>query len=424
MKNKKFSSIESIIKVAKKGNMYILVDDENRENEGDLVIPASNASQKNINFMAKYGRGLICLALTNKQVKKLNLSLMSPVNQSRNQTAFTVSIEAKKGVTTGISAKDRSHTIKTAIKSKVKKSDVVSPGHVFPIVSKDGGVLIRNGQTESIVDLCLMSNLYPAGVLCEIINDDGTMARRDDLVKFGKKHHINIVTVEDIANYRKKYNLLNLTPEESNETFIRKNAESSLPTSYGPFNIKTYKSYPDGLEHVVLQKGKLSKNNKTPIVRVHSECLSGEVFKSSRCDCGDQLDMALNLITGSEYGILIYLRQEGRGIGFANKLKAYTLQDQGLDTVDANLHLGYSADPRHFTVAAEILRNLNVSKIDLMTNNPKKIMELEQAGIELDTIIPIQAKPKDENLKYLETKKNRMGHLLNLSEFKKTSEND
>ena len=419
-----FSNIQTAIQDLQLGIMVIIVDDEERENEGDLAFAAEKVTPELINFMSTFGKGLICIPMLGSRLYELDLTSMVKDNTSSNETAFTISVDAIKDATTGISAYDRSKTIETLISPETLPEDLARPGHVFPLRFTDGGVLKRIGQTESIVDLCLMSDLYPAGVLCEIINDDGTMARRDDLVKFGKKHHINIVTVEDIANYRKKYNLLNLTPEESNETFIRKNAESSLPTSYGPFNIKTYKSYPEGLEHVVLQKGKLSKNNKTPIVRVHSECLSGEVFKSSRCDCGDLLDMALNLITGSEYGILIYLRQEGRGIGFANKLKAYTLQDQGLDTVDANLHLGYSADPRHFTVAAEILRDLNVSKIDLMTNNPKKIMELEQAGIELDTIITIQAKPKEENLKYLETKKNRMGHLLNLSEFKKTSEND
>ena len=419
-----FANIQTAIQDLQLGKMVIIVDDEERENEGDLAFAAEKVTPELINFMSTFGKGLICIPILGSRLDELDLTSMVKDNTSSNETAFTISVDAIKGVSTGISANDRSITIETLISPETLPEDLARPGHVFPLRYTDGGVLKRNGQTESIVDLCLMSDLYPAGVLCEIINDDGTMARRDDLVKFGKKHSINIVTVEDIAKYRKKYNLLNLTPEESNETFIRKNAESSLPTSYGPFNIKTYKSYPDGLEHVVLQKGKLSKNNKTPIVRVHSECLSGEVFKSSRCDCGDQLDMALNLITGSEYGILIYLRQEGRGIGFANKLKAYTLQDQGLDTVDANLHLGYAADPRHFTVAAEILRNLNVSKIDLMTNNPKKIMELEQAGIELDTIIPIQATPNDENLKYLETKKNRMGHLLNLSEFTKTSEND
>ena len=419
-----FANIETALQDLQLGKMIIIVDDEDRENEGDLAFAAEKVTPELINFMSTFGKGLICIPMLGSRLDELDLTSMVKDNTSSNETAFTISVDAIKGATTGISASDRSKTIETLISPETLPEDLARPGHVFPLRYSDGGVLKRNGQPESIVDLCLIANLYPAGIICEIINDDGNMARRDDLIKFGKKHNINIVSVEDIAKYRKKYNLLNLTPDESNKTFIRKNAESSMPTTYGPFNIKTYKSYPDGLEHVVLQKGKLSKNNKTPVVRVHSECLSGEVFKSSRCDCGDQLNMALNLITESEYGILIYLRQEGRGIGFANKLKAYTLQDQGLDTVDANLHLGYAADPRHFTVAAEILRDLNVAKIDLMTNNPKKIMELEQAGIELDTIIPIQTTPNDENLKYLETKKNRMGHLLNLSEFKKTSENE
>ena len=418
------ATVEEVLDDLRSGRFIIIVDDEDRENEGDLAFAAEKVTPELINFMSTFGKGLICIPMLGSRLDELDLTSMVKDNTSSNETAFTISVDAIKGATTGISASDRSKTIETLISPETLPEDLARPGHVFPLRYSDGGVLKRNGQTESIVDLCLIANLYPAGIICEIINDDGTMARRDDLIKFGKKHNINIVSVEDIAKYRKKYNLLNLTPDESNKTFIRKNAESSMPTTYGPFNIKTYKSYPDGMEHVVLQKGKLSKNNKTPVVRVHSECLSGEVFKSSRCDCGDQLNMALNLITESEYGILIYLRQEGRGIGFANKLKAYTLQDQGLDTVDANLHLGYAADPRHFTVAAEILRDLNVAKIDLMTNNPKKIMELEQAGIELDTIIPIQTTPNDENLKYLETKKNRMGHLLNLSEFKKTSENE
>ena len=419
-----FANIETALQDLQLGKMIIIVDDEDRENEGDVAFAAEKVTPELINFMSTFGKGLICIPMLGSRLDELDLTSMVKDNTSSNETAFTISVDAIKGATTGISASDRSKTIETLISPETLPEDLARPGHVFPLRYSDGGVLKRNGQTESIVDLCLIANLYPAGIICEIINDDGNMARRDDLIKFGKKHNINIVSVEDIAKYRKKYNLLNLTPDESHKTFIRKNAESSMPTTYGPFNIKTYKSYPDGLEHVVLQKGKLSKNNKTPVVRVHSECLSGEVFKSSRCDCGDQLNMALNLITESDYGILIYLRQEGRGIGFANKLKAYTLQDQGLDTVDANLHLGYAADPRHFTVAAEILRDLNVAKIDLMTNNPKKIMELEQAGIELDTIIPIQTTPNDENLKYLETKKNRMGHLLNLSEFKKTSEKE
>ena len=399
-----FANIETALQDLQLGKMIIIVDDEDRENEGDLAFAAEKVTPELINFMSTFGKGLICIPMLGSRLDELDLTSMVKDNTSSNETAFTISVDAIKGATTGISASDRSKTIETLISPETLPEDLARPGHVFPLRYSDGGVLKRNGQTESIVDLCLIANLYPAGIICEIINDDGNMARRDDLIKFGKKHNINIVSVEDIAKYRKKYNLLNLTPDESNKTFIRKNAESSMPTTYGPFNIKTYKSYPDGLEHVVLQKGKLSKNNKTPVVRVHSECLSGEVFKSSRCDCGDQLNMALNLITESEYGILIYLRQEGRGIGFANKLKAYTLQDQGLDTVDANLHLGYAADPRHFTVAAEVLRDLNVAK--------------------LDTIIPIQTTPNDENLKYLETKKNRMGHLLNLSEFKKTSENE
>ncbi len=419
------SNIEEIIKDLKNGKMIIIVDDEDRENEGDLAFAADKVTPEMINFMSIYGKGLICVPMLGSRLDSLDITRMVTDNTSSNETAFTITVDAIKGATTGISADDRSNTIKMLISDKTLPEDLARPGHIFPLRYAEGGVLKRDGQTESIVDLCILSDLYPAGVICEIINEDGTMARRDDLVKFSKDHDIKIVSVEDIIKYRKENNLVNITPDEPTETFIRKSAEyPSLPTSFGAFNIKNYKSYPDGLEHVVLQKGKLNKKTKTPIVRVHSECLTGEVFKSSRCDCGEQLDMSLNEISNSEYGILIYLRQEGRGIGFTNKLKAYILQDQGLDTVDANLHLGYSANPRTFSVEGEILRDLNVSKIDLMTNNPKKIKELELAGIEIEKIIPIQAKPKNENLEYLKTKMNRMGHLLNLSEFKKASEKD
>jgi len=417
------SSIEKAIEDLKQGKMIIIVDDEDRENEGDLAFAADKVTPEMINFMSIHGKGLICVPMLGSRLDELDITSMVSDNTSSHSTAFTISVDAIKGATTGISADDRSNTIKMLTSETTLPEDLARPGHIFPLRYAEGGVIERNGQTESIVDLCILSDLYPAGVICEIINDDGTMARRDDLIKFSDKHNINIVSVEDIIKYRKSNNLIDITPDEPKETFIRKNAEySSLPTSFGAFNIKTYKSYPDGVEHVVLQKGKVNKNTKTPIVRVHSECLTGEVFKSSRCDCGEQLEMALQKISECEYGLLIYLRQEGRGIGFTNKLKAYSLQDQGLDTVDANLHLGYAADPRNFSVASEILRNLNVSKIELMTNNPKKIQELEQAGIEIETIIPIQAEPKDENLEYLKTKKNRMGHLLNLTEFKNLSE--
>ena len=419
------SNIEEIIKDLKNGKMIIIVDNEDRENEGDLAFAADKVTPEMINFMSIYGKGLICVPMLGSKLDSLDITSMVKDNTSSHSTAFTISVDAIKGATTGISAEDRSNTIKMLISDTTIPEDLARPGHIFPLRYAEGGVLKRDGQTESIVDLCILSDLYPAGVICEIINEDGTMARRSDLEKFTAEHDIKIVSVEDIIKYRKSKNLLNITPDEPKETFIRKTAEyPALPTSFGSFNIKNYKSYPDGLEHVVLQKGKLNKNTKTPIVRVHSECITGEVFKSSRCDCGEQLEMSLNEITNSEYGILIYLRQEGRGIGFSNKLKAYTLQDQGLDTVDANLHLGYSADPRNFSVASEILRELNVSKIDLMTNNPKKIKELESAGIEIEKIIPIQAKPKNENLKYLRTKKDRMGHLLNLTEFKQASEKD
>ena len=400
------SSIEKAIEDLKQGKMIIIVDDEDRENEGDLAFAADKVTPEMINFMSIHGKGLICVPMLGSRLDELDITSMVSDNTSSHSTAFTISVDAIKGATTGISADDRSNTIKMLTSETTLPEDLARPGHIFPLRYAEGGVIERNGQTESIVDLCILSDLYPAGVICEIINDDGTMARRDDLIKFSDKHDINIVSVEDIIKYRKSNNLIDITPDEPKETFIRKNAEySSLPTSFGAFNIKTYKSYPDGVEHVVLQKGKLNKNTKTPIVRVHSECLTGEVFKSSRCDCGEQLEMALEKISECEYGLLIYLRQEGRGIGFTNKLKAYSLQDQGLDTVDANLHLGYSADPRNFSVASEILRDLNVSKIELMTNNPKKIQELEQAGIEIETIIPIQAEPKDENLEYLKTKK-------------------
>ena len=407
------SNIEEIIKDLKNGKMIIIVDDEDRENEGDLAFAADKVTPEMINFMSIYGKGLICVPMLGSKLDSLDITSMVNDNTSSNSTAFTISVDAIKGATTGISADDRSNTIKMLISDTTLPEDLARPGHIFPLRYAEGGVLKRDGQTESIVDLCILSDLYPAGVICEIINEDGTMARRNDLEQFSAEHDIKIVSVEDIIKYRKSKNLLNITPDEPKETFIRKTAEyPALPTSFGSFNIKNYKSYPDGLEHVVLQKGKLNKHTKTPIVRVHSECITGEVFKSSRCDCGEQLEMSLNEITNSEYGILIYLRQEGRGIGLKNKILAYKLQEEGYDTVEANEKLGFPPDLREYGIGAQIIKECGIQKMKLMTNNPKKIVGLEGYGLEITSRESLDIAANENNKKYLKTKKDKLGHFI------------
>jgi len=397
------SNIKDALEDLKQGKMIILVDDEDRENEGDLTIAAEKINPEAINFMAKYARGLICLSLHPDIVERLKLPLMVRDNQSRFQTAFTVSIEAKNGVTTGISAADRAHTILTAVADDAKPDDLVQPGHLFPLRSRRGGVLFRTGQTEGSVDLARLAGLKPAGVICEIMNDDGTMARRPDLDKFAKKHDLRVVTVADIIAYRMR-----------NESFVHKEAETVLPTPFGEFRAIAFRNELDNSEHLALVKGEIDPDGDI-LVRVHSECLTGDVFASFRCDCGDQLKKALKMIDQEGLGVVIYLRQEGRGIGFANKLKAYALQDKGFDTVEANKKLGFKADLRDYGVGAQILVALGVRRMRIMTNNPKKIVGLEGYGLTVTGRVPIEIPPRPENVRYLLTKCEKLGHIMEIS---------
>ena len=397
------SNIEGALEDLRQGKMIILVDDEGRENEGDLTIAAEKITSEAINFMAKYGRGLICLSLDPDIVEKLKLPLMVQDNRSHFQTAFTVSIEAKHGVTTGISAADRARTILTAVDDNAVPDDLVQPGHVFPLRARRGGVLFRAGQTEGSVDLARLAGLKPAGVICEIMNDDGTMARRPDLDVFAEKHNLRVATVADIIAYRMR-----------NESFVHREAETVLPTPYGEFKAIAFRNELDNSEHMALVKGEIDPE-KDILVRVHSECLTGDVFGSYRCDCGDQLRKALNMIDQEGMGVVIYLRQEGRGIGFANKLKAYALQDKGFDTVEANAELGFEPDLRDYGVGAQILVALGVRKMRIMTNNPKKIIGLEGYDLTVAGRVPIEIPPRPENEHYLITKCEKLGHIMKIS---------
>jgi 3,4-dihydroxy 2-butanone 4-phosphate synthase/GTP cyclohydrolase II len=402
MEKYRFNIIDEALDDIAKGRMVILVDDEDRENEGDLCMAAEKITPEAINFMAKYGRGLICLSLTPERVEELNLSMMTDDNTSPFGTAFTVSIEAKKGVTTGISAADRSKTILTAIDPKTKSEDLARPGHVFPLKAKPGGVLQRAGQTEGSVDLSRLAGLYPAGVICEIMNDDGTMARVPELIEVARKHNLKIITVKDLIKYRMR-----------TESFVKRFATVKLPTEYGgEFTAIAFTNEVDSNIHIALVKGEIKPEDEV-LVRVHSQCFTGDVFGSKRCDCGEQLHRAMELVRKEGKGVILYMRQEGRGIGLINKLKAYELQDKGLDTVEANIKLGFKPDLRDYGIGAQILVNLGVRKMRLMTNNPKKIVGLEGYALKVVERVPIEVKPHERNITYLETKKKKLGHILN-----------
>ena len=397
------SSIDEALLDIRKGKMVIVVDDEERENEGDLCIAAEKVTPHAINFMAKYARGLVCLSLTEEKAKELQLPLMVSENTSSFKTAFTVSIEAKRGVTTGISAADRATTILAAIADGAKPEDLARPGHVFPLQAKSGGVLVRTGQTEGSVDLARLAGLRPYGVICEVMNEDGTMARMPDLEIFSKKHNVRIVTIADLIKYRLQ-----------NESLVQRAAITSLPTVYGgEFKAIAYENQVDSQQHLALIKGEIHPDDEV-LVRVHSECLTGDVFGSKRCDCGEQLHAAMRMVAKEGKGVIVYMHQEGRGIGLINKMKAYALQDQGKDTVEANVLLGFDADLRDYGLGAQILRDLGVRKIRLMTNNPKKIVGLQGYGLEVVERIPIEIKPGSRNLVYLKTKKKKLGHLLTI----------
>ncbi|MBX7148057.1 bifunctional 3,4-dihydroxy-2-butanone-4-phosphate synthase/GTP cyclohydrolase II [bacterium] len=395
-----YTRVEAAIADIKNGKIVVVVDDEGRENEGDLIMAAQFATPEAINFMAKYGRGLICLSLTEEKVKELQLPMMVNKNESPHQTGFTVSIEAREGVTTGISAQDRSHTIQTAIKDGALPSDLVSPGHIFPLRARDGGVLVRTGHTEASVDLSRLAGLNPSAVICEILKEDGTMARLPDLEKFAKDHRLKIISVADIVHYRTRY-----------QTLVHLEAESPLPTDFGTFNMRVYANDVNDYHHIILSMGEIKPDEPT-LVRVHSECLTGDIFGSLRCDCGPQLHAALRMVAEAGKGAVLYIRQEGRGIGLVNKIKAYNLQDQGLDTVEANQKLGFKPDLREYGIGAQILVAQGLGKIKLMTNNPKKIVGLGGYGLEVVERVAIEVKASDHNGKYLKTKKDKMGHLL------------
>jgi len=396
-------NIEAALEDIRQGKMVVLVDDEDRENEGDLTMAAEKVTPEAINFMAKYGRGLICLSLTEEKLNELRLPMMVSENTSRFQTAFTVSVDARKGVTTGISAADRATTILAAVDENTKPEDLVSPGHIFPLRARSGGVLVRTGQTEGSVDLARLAGLKPAGVICEIMKDDGTMARMPDLLTFAKEHELKIVTIADLIKYR-----LN------KESLVRRIITATIPTKYGGvFTAIAYENDVDPYHHIALVKGEI-KPEDTVLVRVHSQCLTGDVFGSRRCDCEEQLHTAMAMVEKEGKGVIVYMRQEGRGIGLVNKLRAYCLQDMGKDTVEANEALGFKADMRDYGIGAQILADLGLHKIRLMTNNPRKIIGLEGYGIEVLERVPIETRPHQENIEYLKAKAKKMGHLLSI----------
>lgn len=401
------ATISEAIDDIKAGKFVIIVDDENRENEGDLAIAAEKATPEAINFMAKHARGLICMPVIGQRLDELMIPLMVQENTSRHSTAFTVSVEAKHKVTTGISAHDRAMTIEALIDADTKPEDLARPGHMFPIRAKAGGVMVRAGHTEAIVDLARLAGLYPAGVICEIMNEDGTMARLPHLETIANESGVKIVSIADLISYRRRH-----------ERLVQKVAEARLPTTYGDFLIIAYKSKVDPDEHVVLVRGNIS-GDEPVLVRVHSECLTGDVFSSLRCDCGAQIELAMKIIAEEDRGVFLYVRQEGRGIGFHNKLKAYALQDQGLDTVEANVALGFEADLRDYGIGAQILADLGLHNIRLLTNNPKKVVGLESYGLQIVETLPLITSPTSHNLRYLKTKQKKLGHMLGIDESAK-----
>ena len=395
-----FSTIEDALVDVGQGKMIVIVDDEDRENEGDLMIAAEKVTPEIINFMAKFGRGLICLTLTESRTRDLGLNMMVDDNQSTFETPFTVSIDARQGVTTGISAADRAHTIKVAIDPDSVRNDLVKPGHIFPLRAKNGGVLVRMGQTEASVDMASIAGLPPYGVICEIMNDDGTMARVSQLTQFIKVHGLKMITTKDVAEYRLK-----------KEALVEEVTSTILPTHSGEFRAVVFKNILNDQTHIALVKGEIREDEPT-LVRVHSQCLTGDVFGSYRCDCGEQLKKSMEMIDQEGKGVLLYLYPEGRGIGLVNKLKAYALQDQGKDTVQANEELGFKPDLRDYGIGAQILRKLGLGKIRIMTNNPRKIVGLEGYGLHLVERVHIEVQAKEDNIKYLRTKQEKMGHMF------------
>ena len=398
----KLNSIESVLDDIKKGHPIIVIDNEDRENEGDLFIASELVTPESINFMAKEGRGLICVSITNDRSVELDLEPMERRNSSLHETNFTISVDAKENTTTGISAFDRAVTIKTLINDNTKAIDLARPGHIFPIVGKDGGVLRRAGHTEASIDLSLLAGFKPSGVICEIMADDGSMARGNELKLFSEKHNLKIVAISDLINHLRKERKL-----------VEKVETIKLPTKVGMFDLHLYEGLFDNQTHLALTKGDF-QSSESVMVRVHSECLTGDIFHSLRCDCGNQLDASIETINNNKSGIIIYLRQEGRGIGLKHKIKAYKLQEEGMDTVEANKELGFEPDLRDYGVGAQILKDLGVTKLTVLTNNPKKLIGLEGHGLEITNRIPIVIEPNDENKNYLNTKKEKLGHILDL----------
>jgi 3,4-dihydroxy 2-butanone 4-phosphate synthase/GTP cyclohydrolase II len=397
---KGLATIEEAIDEFRNGRFVIIIDDEDRENEGDLTIPAQFATPEAINFMARFGRGLICVPLTAQRVDEMHLPMMAPNNSSHFGTPFTMAVEARTGVTTGISAADRARTVQVLIDPKSRPEDLVMPGHIFPLRARDGGVLVRAGQTEATVDLCKLAGLAPAGVLCEIMNNDGTMSRLPQLRRFAKRHNLKIISVTQLIQYRMH-----------KEKLVRRVAETKLPTEFGEWRCVAYRALTDPDEHVALVFGEVDGGDPT-LVRVHSQCVTGDVFGSQRCDCGEQLHMAMKMISEAGRGVIVYMRQEGRGIGLHNKIRAYHLQDGGMDTVEANEALGFPADRRDYGIGMQILVDLGLKQLRLLTNNPTKRAGLEGYGLEVVERVPIMSQPNEHNLRYLETKRKKMGHLL------------